>query len=263
MTTIPFIDATFLAEGDTELALFARLRDFLVDLRIQKREQENDTSSLDAEDLAESVAIGFLEHTREDELLDLTRSDKAKLERRAHALYQRKLARTNLMHLSKDVRKQLDVFRDGVPLLSIPSLARADEIAAQLHEEMPWMRAATEQVWYDMRRSVLEGAPGLRIRPLLLDGPPGVGKSHWARRLGTLIGTPSTVIEATSENAGFGVVGSQRGWSSSHPGRLLQTIMSNLVANPGDRHRRDRESGCGEIRGQHQPQSGAGAVALV
>ena len=34
-----------------------------------------------------------------------------------------------------------------------------------------------------MRRSVREGWPGLRLPPLLLDGPPGIGKSMLLRVL--------------------------------------------------------------------------------
>lgn len=94
------------------------------------------------------------------------------------------------------------------------------------------MASATETVWHTMRRSVREGWPGLRLPPMLLDGPPGIGKSHWARRLGQLLTVPTAVVEATSENASFGVVGSQRGWGSAYPGRVLETILQAGVANP-------------------------------
>jgi ATP-dependent Lon protease len=40
------------------------------------------------------------------------------------------------------------------------------------------------------------------------------------------------VIEATNENAGFGLVGHKRGWASEAPGRLLQTVLRTRVANP-------------------------------
>ncbi len=83
-----------------------------------------------------------------------------------------------------------------------------------------------------MRRSVREGWPGLRLPPLLLDGPPGIGKSHWARRLGALLSAPVTVIEATGESASFGVVGSQRGWGGAHPGRPIETVLQTLIGNP-------------------------------
>lgn len=40
------------------------------------------------------------------------------------------------------------------------------------------------------------------------------------------------MIEATGENASFGIVGSQRGWGGSHPGRLIETVLQSRIANP-------------------------------
>lgn len=94
------------------------------------------------------------------------------------------------------------------------------------------MAPATEIVWHAMRRSVREGWNGLRLPPLLLDGPPGIGKSYWARRLGECLSTPTTVVEATGESASFGLVGSQRGWGGSCPGRLIETVLQTRIANP-------------------------------
>ncbi|MGB4828116.1 MAG: hypothetical protein WBP18_12750 [Paracoccaceae bacterium] len=42
----------------------------------------------------------------------------------------------------------------------------------------------------------------------------------------------SPFIEATGENASFGIVASQRGWGDTDPGRLLETVLQTLVANP-------------------------------
>lgn len=39
-------------------------------------------------------------------------------------------------------------------------------------------------------------------------------------------------FEATNENASFGLVGSQRSWSSAAPGRLVNTILMHQVGNP-------------------------------
>lgn len=40
------------------------------------------------------------------------------------------------------------------------------------------------------------------------------------------------VMQATTENASFGLVGSQRGWGNSAPGRLLNTILHHRIGNP-------------------------------
>ena len=54
----------------------------------------------------------------------------------------------------------------------------------------------------------------------------------WSRRLAEILTLPSLVIEATSEGASFGLVGSQRGWASAAPGRLVQTILQHRIGNP-------------------------------
>ena len=164
--------------------------------------------------------------------LCLPRSDKLRIHRRARAVHDRPEAATGLAHLSSKTRARLSVLRDGAELVTIPTEHRADEISAALHADMPWMAQATETVWHAMRRSVREGDPGLRLPSLLLVGPPGIGKSHWARTLGSFVGAPTTIVDATSEPAGFAIVGSQVGWASAGPGRVLETILAHRVANP-------------------------------
>uniref|UniRef100_UPI0011AF17A0 AAA family ATPase n=1 Tax=Acidimangrovimonas sediminis TaxID=2056283 RepID=UPI0011AF17A0 len=159
-------------------------------------------------------------------------AEAARIRARSKKLALRRDAATGLQHLRSEEREQLSVLRNGVSLVPVGSEHRADEIAAELHAAMPWLGAATEEVWHALRRSAQADDPGARIPPLLLAGPPGIGKSIWARRLGDLIGVPSIAIDASGETAGFAVAGSQRGWASSQPGRTVETIRRTLVGNP-------------------------------
>jgi hypothetical protein len=169
-----------------------------------------------------------------DLLDDITLSwrDQKRIERRAEVISQRHTATTGIAHLRTDDAKKLEVLRHGVRLAQIKSEHHADELAAALHAEFPWMGPATETVWHAMRRSVKGGDPGLRMPPILLDGPPGIGKSAWARALGSLLTVPTLVYEATNENASFGLVGSQRNWGNANPGRLINTILAHRCGNP-------------------------------
>ncbi len=120
----------------------------------------------------------------------------------------------------------------GLPVARIVTEHEADEIAAALHAEMPWMALATEAVWHGLRASAREGLSGFRFSPLVLVGSPGIGKSHWARRLAHHLAVPTTMIDATGEPAAFGIVGSQRGWFNATPGKLLQTILRERHGGP-------------------------------
>lgn len=131
-------------------------------------------------------------------------NDWFKIRRRVRRLREVHKAANPSGRLKAEERERLEAVRDGVRLASVPSEHRADELAAELHADFPWLAPATEAVWHALRRSVRDGLPGVRMRPLLLDGPPGIGKSVWARRLAMALGTPATVIEASNENASFG-----------------------------------------------------------
>lgn len=166
------------------------------------------------------------------DLLRLDPEESRKIERRATRVSDRCSQSSGLSHLKPDDLKKLEALRGGVRLARVVTEHQADELAAALHAEYPWMGPATEVVWHGMRRSVREGDIGLRLPPLLLDGPPGIGKSAWARSLAGLIRVPNMVYEATVENASFGLVGAQRNWGNSNPGRLLNTILTTRVGNP-------------------------------
>ena len=216
MSRIPFIEARFFDPDETRIHIEHRLLNHqrkLREARLMSLKSNPDVGGADLD-----LLIG--EQT--------TRA----ITRRAKSLLERREAASGLSHLKREDRERLGALREGVTLVAITSEHRADELAASLHVEMPWMAPATEIVWHAMRRSVREGWPGLRLPPLLLDGPPGIGKSHWARRLGALLSAPVTVIEATGESASFGVVGSQRGWGSAHPGRPIETVLQTLIGNP-------------------------------
>lgn len=224
MQTFRFINARFPDPSFSKDRITDRLRAHRRSLLAVKKEWERPLKADGTPD--EDGWRDLLEN------IHLTPRDRSKIERRAEAISQCHAEATGLSHLRKEDAKKLEVLRQGVRLAQVTSEHHADELAAALHAEFPWMAPATEAVWHAMRRSVRSGDPGLRLPPMLLDGPPGIGKSAWARALGNLINTPTMVYEATNESASFGLVGSQRSWGNSNPGRLITAILAHRVGNP-------------------------------
>ena len=226
MSNIPFIEARFFAANQGRFELETHFKKHLRRLRrrrIPPGFPDPNGIAGDLEDIPDPDPMG---------ITGVSYDEEARIRRRVNLLIERRKVASNLEHLKSDERARLEILRDGARLISIRDEHHADELAAKLHEDMSWMAPATEVIWHAMRRSVREGWPGLRIPPLLLQGPPGISKSFFARRLGKLLAMPTTVIEATGENASFGVVGSQRGWGASCPGRLIETILQSRIANP-------------------------------
>lgn len=159
-------------------------------------------------------------------------ADMRRIKMRSVKYLERLQASTGMYHLTEESRVRLTPLKGGLPVARIATEHEADEIAAALHEEMPWMSPATEAVWQGLRASARDGLPGLRFNPLVLVVSPGIGKSHWARRVAHHRAVPTTMMDATGEPAGFALVGSQRGWSTATPGKVMQTILRERHGGP-------------------------------
>ncbi|SHF02261.1 ATPase family associated with various cellular activities (AAA) [Ruegeria intermedia] len=218
-TTIPFHDLTFVDDIPKLRDVDARLQKFLRTIRRQKQDEGHAAGKISEDDLVSSYEL----------IMD---SDRARIKRRAMRYVERLSSSTGMSHLSEENRAKLTPLRGGLPVTRVTSEHEADEIAAALHAEMPWMAPATEAVWHGLRASAREDLPGVRFTPLVLNGPPGIGKSFWARRLAHHLEVPATKIDATGEPASFALTGSQRGWGSAHAGKLVNTVLNSRHGGP-------------------------------
>lgn len=187
-------------------------------------------------DRVESRLTSHLERLRRaktNELdIELNTEDEAKTKRRAKFILDLRNDYVSLRTLKNEDRAPLKNVSKGATLNGPVTEDAVDLLAAALHDDMPWLQPVTEKIWHDMRRHVQSGGVGIKFSPTLMVGPPGIGKSHLARRLGELSQTPSVVIDVSATTDGSGVVGSQRTWGSSTPGRPVQTILEKGIGNP-------------------------------
>jgi len=72
----------------------------------------------------------------------------------------------------------------------------------------------------------------LEITPMLLLGPPGVGKTHFAREVAQLLGTGMGFISMSSLTAGWVLSGASSQWKGARPGKVFETLVDGQYANP-------------------------------
>jgi ATP-dependent Lon protease len=72
----------------------------------------------------------------------------------------------------------------------------------------------------------------LEVTPILLLGPPGVGKTHFARQIADLLGTSMSLVPMSSMTAGWLLSGSSSQWKGSKPGRVFESLVEGQYANP-------------------------------
>lgn len=84
-------------------------------------------------------------------------------------------------------------------------------LVAALHAESGWMREVSTWIMSQMLRHVASGGYGLALPPVILAGPPGIGKSHYARTLAKLANVPVRMIDVGGGTAGFRISGTEKG----------------------------------------------------
>ncbi|HYE00893.1 MAG TPA: AAA family ATPase [Alphaproteobacteria bacterium] len=108
----------------------------------------------------------------------------------------------------------------------------AEALAAALDAEFPWMAEAVERVADGVSLLRRAGHRHFRARPLLLVGPPGIGKTRFARRLAELAGTGFGFLDAGGATDNRVLAGTARGWHSAQPAWPLITMQQTGCANP-------------------------------
>ncbi|MBE2245105.1 MAG: AAA family ATPase [Burkholderiaceae bacterium] len=160
--------------------------------------------------------------------------------------------------------------RGGLPIARMRSVYRVDEVGAKLDKlpakEHESLRATYERmlekgpdrfqvkpaglpqmehlydelpnfhdVLDDVRRQLAlceDSRDALEITPLLLLGPPGVGKTHFARELSVLLGTGMGFVSMSSLTAGWVLSGASSQWKGARPGKVFETLVDGQYANP-------------------------------
>ena len=100
-----------------------------------------------------------------------------------------------------------------------------------LYEELPNFH----EVLDDLRRQLAlceDSGDPLEITPMLLLGPPGVGKTHFARTVAQLLGTGMGFMSMSSLTAGWVLSGASSQWKGARPGKVFETLVDGDYANP-------------------------------
>ena len=139
-------------------------------------------------------------------------------------------------HSDMDVARVLDGVRtrlsDPLLLCGPGSIESIDELAAALHAEAPHLRALSQAIRQSASLHVRNGAVWFQIKPILVVGPPGSGKSHFARMLARLTGLHSKVLDGASMTSPVPLTGLDGSWKNGRISEVGLLIVESRVPNP-------------------------------
>jgi len=100
-----------------------------------------------------------------------------------------------------------------------------------LYDDLPNFHTVLDDVKRQLALCA-DSRDALEIMPMLLLGPPGVGKTHFAREMAQLLGTGMGFLSMSSLTAGWVLSGASSQWKGARPGKVFETLVDGQYANP-------------------------------
>ncbi|TWB42597.1 AAA family ATPase [Nitrospirillum pindoramense] len=129
-----------------------------------------------------------------------------------------------------DIKQKYRALRRSHRLVGVSDLAVA---TATLRIEFPWLGNVIDAVTAELRLAEACGRPYVTVRPILLYGSPGAGKSRFARRFLQIMQIPFVTIIAGGSSDNRHLAGTSEGWANANPSLPVKVILTHQVGNPG------------------------------
>lgn len=118
-----------------------------------------------------------------------------------------------------------------VPVALMPSVARLQESRSRLLREFPWASFAIHIIFSELITRRCFGSLILHLRPVLLLGPPGTGKTRFARRFAEEMALGFRALGLAGMSDIRSLTGTARGWATGQPSVLLEPLLNNKSAS--------------------------------
>ncbi len=104
-------------------------------------------------------------------------------------------------------------------------------VMEELYDELPNFA----EVLDDIRKHIAlcaSSRDSMELPPMLLLGEPGIGKTHFGRRIAQLLATGFGFVPMSSLTAGWVLSGASSQWKNAKPGKVFDTLLNGSYANP-------------------------------
>jgi len=153
---------------------------------------------------------------------------------RSHSIYDLDAVQTAQARARAQQSAELDALYDDMLELGAERFVTtpsSTEALTPLYDDCPNFA----EVLDDLKRYLglaLAGGGSMNVMPILLLGDPGVGKTHFGKRLARALATEFEFISMNALSAGFVITGSSSTWKGARCGKVAERLVRGKFANP-------------------------------
>jgi ATP-dependent Lon protease len=127
------------------------------------------------------------------------------------------------------VKKGLERQQKMGPMRRV-AVAPDPTVLESLDHDFPNFSLVTDAIRKRLHLCRLAPEKLLKLPPILLDGPPGVGKSAYCLRLSQLFQIRFEAIDISKGGADFSMIGLDAGYSTGRPGRIWESLSDQSMS---------------------------------
>lgn len=134
---------------------------------------------------------------------------------------------------SDELKRELRVLADeqnNKPLACVDDHVLSD--VEDLKAKFPNFSGVIEHIRKALQITMRSQSKKINLQPILLIGPPGLGKTRFLTELGNVLRTGLFNIDMSTVSAGFVLSGNSSQWGNSKPGFVSDSMRKSEVANP-------------------------------
>ncbi len=111
------------------------------------------------------------------------------------------------------------------PIALMPSASWLIERENRLLDEFPWAARVVRGIFQDLIAKSYCGVSEIAVRPILILGAPGIGKTRLARRIAEELALPFLPLGLAGTDDSRMILGTSRGWATGQPSPLLDVLL--------------------------------------
>jgi ATP-dependent Lon protease len=137
---------------------------------------------------------------------------------------------SNLRKSHKRLLAYVEEMNGDLPLAQLPPTIFDD--MDSLSKRFPNFAAVVDFYRQEFALAKLAENPVFSAQPLLVAGPPGIGKTFFCSELARIVNTNFEAIDMSSMTAGFVLSGNSSRWADSSYGKVVKALAHGRKANP-------------------------------